>query len=876
MIASISKKKFSLNSLNAFVVFFLFLVCQTNAQSNKNADNQNQVQQWITLAKNNLENSPDSSIIYINKVLTKNPSVKEKVQAYSILGDAYQYNQELGKAIENYLISIELGEKDSIPGILANAYNGIGMTYFAINEIDKAEEYILKAADEKLKISDFLYYAVIRSNLAVIYNRKGAFEKSNDILLSTEKVLLQNNKPRYLPNIYMSIGANFESNQKQLDSAAIYYKKALEVGKQNNEFEAVKAAYFNLSDIALNNKDYKETLDLLNKAKEVQTNRKLGHLEVAILNKLSDVYDSLGNYKLAYNFKKSAAALNEEVFDVEKQKQIKELEFKYETAEKEKEIEQQKYALQQSQIEAERSKNQLYVFVFSGILVVLILIGVAIYFWYRKRTSQLLELEKTKIFENIVHEIKTPLTLISGPLEIVRQEMSKNEKLISQVDLVERNTDKLVNLVSELLDASKLEKGKFIPDFTEGNITMFLSSIVDDFQNEARQKNIRLIANLENTHKNNIFPSNVIEKITNNLISNSLKYCPEDSEVIVSSVIENNYLILKVKDNGPGIPKKDQDSIFNRFYRVNEKNQTGTGIGLSMVKDLIKLIGGNIDLKSEKNQGTEFICTIPLRAVSFDINKPYNQDELPTLLIVDDDKDIIQFVSSLFEDSFEIIMVQNGAQGIEFAREKVPDIILTDIMMPIKDGLELIKEVKEEQVTKHIPVVAFSAKSSLKSRLEGLSFGADVYIPKPFSPDELQLIVKNILTTIKRNQRDFQESIKSNKPFDERLTSKNEFINNATKFVIENIDNSDYTINELANDLCISRSQLHRKISSLTGFSSTNFMKMIRLEKAKDLLESSSGNVTEIAYSCGFNSQSYFTKSFKEYFGESPSSFIER
>lgn len=868
------KMMFSNKSITLLLVLFLFYTSQTSAQSDNTVTDKDEVQHWIDLAKNSLERVPDSSIFYINKVLKKPISLKEKVQAYSILGDAYQYSQEFDKAIENYLYSIELGKSDSIPGVLANAYNGIGMTYFAINEIEKAEDYILKAADEKLEINDYLYYAVIRSNLAVIYNRQGAFDKSNDILFSTEKVLVENNKPNYLPNIYLSLGANFESSQKQLDTAARYYNKAVESGIQNKEFEVVKTAYFNLSDIALNNKNYDKVFELLNNAYEIQTSRKMGQLEVAILNKFSDAYDSIGNYKLAYTYKKRATELNEEVFNIEKQKQIKELEFKYETAQKEKEIEQQKLALQQSQIENEKSKNQLYLFIFSGVLIVLITIGIAIYFWYRKRTSQLLEVEKTKIFENIVHDIRTPLTLISGPLEIVKNEMSTNKKLMTQVDLVERNTDKLVNLVSELLDASKLEKGKFVPDYNEGNITFFLQSIIEDFQNEAKQKKIHLKTSLDNNHKNNIFPSNVIEKIANNLISNSLKYCPENSEITVSSSIENNSLILKVKDNGPGIPKKDQDKVFNRFYRVNDKKHKGTGIGLSIVKDLIELVMGSIQLNSENGKGAEFICMIPLKSNNYTVEMTHIDNELPKLLIVDDDTDLVQFVSSLFNDSFEVIKAQNGAQGLDLAKEYIPDIILTDIMMPLKDGLELIKEVKQNEVTKHIPIVAFSAKSSLKSRLEGLSSGADAYIPKPFSPEELQLTIKNILTTIKRNQQEFQDNVKSNKPFNERLTSKNEFVNKATKFVIKNIDNSDYTINKLASDLCISRSQLHRKISSLTGFSSTNFIKMIRLEKAKDLLESSSGNVTEIAYSCGFNSQSYFTKSFKEYFGKAPSSFL--
>lgn len=870
------KMRFSKYILLTSLILAITLNGFIYGQSSEIEDNIDKNKQWIQLAKNSLESIPDSSIYYISKVLENAPSKKHKIQAYSILGDAYQYNQKFDKAIENYLYSIELGENDSIPGILANAYNGIGMTYFALNEIDKAEDYINKAANEKLEINDYLYYAVIRSNLAVIYNRKGAYDKSNDILLSTEKVLTNNGKSSYLPNIYLSIGANFESNQKQLDSAAYYYQKAVKVGEKNKEYEVVKTSYYNLSDIAVNLKNYDNALNYLNTAKNIETERKIGKLDIAILNKFSEVYKELKDYKLAYEYKKQAAELNEELFGVEKQKQIKELEVKYETARKQKEIEKQKYALQQSEIEKEQAKNRLYIIVFGSILIIIVTVGIAIYFWYRKRSSQQLEIEKAKIFENIVHDIRTPLTLIAGPLEMVKSEMSSNKELMSHVNLVERNTDKLVKLVHELLDASKLEKGKFTPEYTEGNITSFLQNIVETYKSDADEKNIHLIARFDNTHKNRRFPSNVIEKITNNLLSNSLKYCPENSEVTISTTFENNILLLKVKDNGPGIPKKDQNKVFNRFYRVDEKNKQGTGIGLSIVKDLVDLIGGNVKLISEENNGTEFICTIPLKPSKYDVKNSSNEITLPKLLIVDDDTDIIRFVSSIFENTFEIIAAQNGAEGVELAKEHVPDIILSDVMMPIKDGLVLLEEVKTEDVTKHIPVVVFSSKASLESRLKGLEFGANAYIPKPFSPEELKLTLTNILTTIKHNQKEFQKQVNSNKPFDQRLKSNNEFVNKATKFVVDNIDDSAYTINELANDLCISRSQLHRKISSLTGFSSTNFIKMIRLEKAKDMLESSSGNVTEIAYSCGFNSQSYFTKSFKEYFGKSPSSFIER
>lgn len=858
------------------VVLLLFINLQVLSQKSDNTvliENKI-VSKHLEKASQLLRESPDSSIYHAEIALSSAHQPKDIIKGNAIIGDAHQYLQNYEKAIEFYLNSIKIGEEKEIKGALANAYNGIGMTYFYLNDYSKAEQYIEKAAEEKLAINDYLYYSVIRSNLAVIYNRNEAYEKSNDILLTTKQVLIENDKEEYLSTIYQSIGANFESGFNQLDSAHYYYQKSIENAKKHQLLEVKKTGYLNLSGIAIKQKKYTEALTYVKKADDTETNTKLDQINVGILNNYSEIYDSLGNYKMAYQYKMKAYELNKELFSAEKQKAIDELEIKYQTAKKQHQIQQQEQALQKSKLETEQSKNQLYTITFSSILLILVTLGIAFYFWQKKRSNQILETEKVEVFENIVHEIRTPLTLISGPLEIVRKEMSTNKKLMGQVDLVERNTDKLIRLVNELLDASKLEKGMYIPDYQEGNLSSFIRNIIDEYKAEAEQKQIQLKTSIDDKHRPSLFPSNVIEKILNNLINNSLKYCPENSIINIRSQIKNDLLVLIVKDNGPGIPKKDHDKIFNRFYRVNEKHDQGTGIGLSLVKDLVQLLGGEIKLNSEKGKGAEFICTIPLKEVLHHQVSTEESSDLPKLLLVDDDIDILQFVSGIFEKVFEIIPAQNGANGIDLAKEHVPDIILTDIMMPVKDGLTLIQEVKKDEVTKHIPIIAFSAKGSLQSRIEGLEHGADAYIPKPFSPEELQLTLKNILKTIKQNQKDFQKSLSANKTFEERLKSKNDFVNKACQLVIENIDRSEYTITELASDLSVSRSQLHRKISSLTGFSSTNFIKMIRLEKAKDLLKHNNGNVTEIAYACGFNSQSYFTKSFKEYVGKSPSSYL--
>ncbi|MNX98340.1 Response regulator MprA [compost metagenome] len=246
------------------------------------------------------------------------------------------------------------------------------------------------------------------------------------------------------------------------------------------------------------------------------------------------------------------------------------------------------------------------------------------------------------------------------------------------------------------------------------------------------------------------------------------------------------------------------------------------------------------------------------------------------LLLVEDDPDMAAFSISVLWEDFRVIHVDNGQKAIDSIRENLPDMVLSDIMMPEKDGFELLQEIRANELTNHLPVVLFSAKASAESRLEGLQHGADAYIPKPFSPEELKLTVRNLFNTVQRNKTNYQASVQSEKTFEERVHSPNTYVNKVIECIISHISDADYSVNELADELAVSRSQLHRKLTALTGFSTTAFISMIRLEKAKDLLLNNAGNITEIAYQCGFNSQSYFTKTFTEYFGKSPSQFVKK
>lgn len=842
----------------------------------KNSTGEKQAKAFLSLATVYIQLIPDSSLYYAGRALViaqNSNDIVLQAKSYSAIAEAYQRQLNLQESIKYYLLAVEVAEANNEKSTLGTSYNGLGISYYYLNDLDKSEFYLKKAAASKLEMKDYTFYTVILTNLAGVYYYKERYQDAIDILLGAENILINAHQEEYLASLYNSLGGAYQMGKAKSDSAEYYYKKSLAIALEFDVNNNIITAYHNLGDLNFRRKKYLEAIVFLKKAEEYCNRTKENGYSMTIYSTLSEVYDSIRDYKNAYHYKRLELEQKNALFKIEKQKAIDEMEIKYQTAKKEKEIEQQKEELQSTKLEAERATNKQNRILFISFILLLTAVFVAVYFWQRKKANQLLEKEKTKLFENIVHEIRTPLTLINGPLQLVKKEM-QNGKMQEHIQLIEQNSEKLIGLVNELLDASKLEKGKYQLAYQYGDINEFIRTIISGFEKEAERKQIVLNFFPLNGKSNFKYAANAIEKIVSNVLSNAVKYCPSQSTVKININIDNDLLLISISDDGPGIPEKEQQKIFDRFYRLkSSENINGTGIGLALVKDLVDLMKGEIIVQSDLNKGTTFKIVLPVEKNSFS-DDIILDDSKPLLLIVEDDADLTQFVCSVFEDDFNISKAINGVEAIEKINLELPNIILTDIMMPLMNGIELLQEVKSNPLTNHIPVVVFSAKSSLESRIEGLKHGADAYVPKPFNPDELTLVIQNLLTIIKRNQQEFQNELKEEKLFDDRVKSKNEYVNQAIAYVVKNIENPHYSVNELASDLCISRSQLHRKLNTLTGFSTTNFIKMVRLEKAKDLLQSNAGNVTEIAYACGFSSQSYFTKMFTEYFGESPSKFM--
>lgn len=518
----------------------------------------------------------------------------------------------------------------------------------------------------------------------------------------------------------------------------------------------------------------------------------------------------------------------------------------------------------------------------------------------KAQAEQLKELDKIKsrFFANISHEFRTPLTLILGPLE---NQIAKGAPLAkNELNIMYRNALRLERLIQQLLDLSKIESGNLQLQLQNGDVLAFLKALAASFSSHAEQKNIQYQLNFPENGLISAFDPDKLEKISYNLLSNAFKFTPNGGQIKVSAKKEADRLIFSVKDSGQGIPKKELPHIFDRFYRSSDskkKEQEGTGIGLALTKELVKLHGGQIQVESSPQAGSTFTIELPLLAFSSKIStkgpanyqlKALQSDKRasekagpfisskknqPILLVVEDNEDLRQYISNILGLQYKILEAEHGQQGLDRAIQEVPDLIISDLMMPEMDGLELCARLKSNEATSHIPVILLTAKANRESKLEGLSTGADDYLIKPFNAEELTVRVKNLIDQRKLLQQRFSRTLIL-KPADIAVNSMDEaFLEKVMAIIEKHMSNSAFTVEVFQKEVAMSRMQLHRKLKALTGFSATEFVRIQRLKRAASLLEQDSASVSEICFEVGFNSLSYFTKMFKEQFGVPPSQY---
>lgn len=525
---------------------------------------------------------------------------------------------------------------------------------------------------------------------------------------------------------------------------------------------------------------------------------------------------------------------------------------------------------------------------------------------------------KTRFFTNISHEFRTPLTLILGPVKQLAAE-TEDEKVKERLSVVYKSTKKLISLVNQLLDISKLESGKMKLLAVEQNIIPLLKFITLSFSSYAEKKQIALVFNSIPDEIKAFVDRDKIEKIVTNLLSNAFKFTPENGriELLVTKgglhdfstgSIKGESVIIRICDTGIGIPQEKLPKIFDRFYQVDSnhtKTAPGTGIGLALTKELVELHYGNIKIESEEGKGTLVIITLPIGSEHLkpeEISAPeknpetdyYPKEDLtfmeeakqgsagneitadfdkPVLLIIEDNSDVRNYIKDSLNGNYSIVEASDGEEGWAKSVKHLPDLIISDVMMPKMDGFELCTKLKTDEITSHIPVIMLTAKASSLDKIAGFETGADDYIMKPFEPDELKARIKNLIEQRKRIHNHFKNH--GIIDLDETgITSVDKkFLIRTLQTISDKISESSFNVEALAEKLAVSRTVLHKKVTSLTGEPPVELIKRIRLNTAAQLIEKKFGNITEIALEVGFNNPAYFSECFKKHFGVPPSHY---
>ncbi|NQV16376.1 response regulator [bacterium] len=521
---------------------------------------------------------------------------------------------------------------------------------------------------------------------------------------------------------------------------------------------------------------------------------------------------------------------------------------------------------------------------------------------------------RSRFFANISHEFRTPLTLILGPIEKLLDRF-KDQESTHDLRLMGKHARRLLELVTELLDLSRLEAQSVRLRTSKGNIIPLLKGIVHSFSSMAEGKQIKLSFNSEYEDIQLYYEKDVIVKIISNLMSNALKFTDSGGTVQVevlksqdtTSDTEGTVDII-ISDTGVGIPGNQVEKIFDRFYQVNSsetQSPEGAGIGLALIRELVELHKAKISVESEEGTGTSFTLHIPLGKAhlnpdeivqnemeteipdepSFQIDDeselepdPVNKNDstLSSILIVEDNPDVRTFIRSYLDQDYQCLEAENGQDGLNVALEKIPDLIISDIMMPGMNGNELCKRVKTDARTSHIPVILLTARADLQSKLEGLETGADDYLTKPFEARELQQRIRNLLLLREKLRKRFSRGIKIN-PVEMTVSSMDEqFLKRAIQIVEENMENEDFGVEQLARQIGMSHQHLNRKLRALTDHSAQDFSRNIRLRRAALLLEKKNATILEITYKVGFSDPSNFARAFRKQFGLSPSEYTSQ
>jgi signal transduction histidine kinase/ABC-type sugar transport system substrate-binding protein/DNA-binding response OmpR family regulator len=549
--------------------------------------------------------------------------------------------------------------------------------------------------------------------------------------------------------------------------------------------------------------------------------------------------------------------------------------------------------------------NQKIIIFLCVILVILLLVSLlSVYHIHLTRIrmnekKEAMAKAQLTFFTNVSHELRTPLTLIADPVDQILSSGNLKGQNLSLLKMVKRNVNVLMQLVNDILDFRKIQSGKMKLQLSRFDLVKEIRELTDEFRPSAERKKVTVDFSSSDEEFEIVGDRDKIVRIFTNLFSNALKYTSFNGRISVNVYQTNsNEAVFTVQDNGTGMQQDEVDRVFDRFYQARDASG-GTGIGLALVKDLVELHHGNVKVTSKKNEGSVFTVTLPVtqKGNVGEITQPENvipvmgsegtlgnqeqelkkekvtnalDDDAPTVMVIDDNDDLREYIKNLLSVSYHVLEASDGKRGLELAREYIPDLVISDIMMPVMDGLEFCNKLKSDRTTSHIPVILLTARSMDDQRIEGYQHGADAYITKPFISKLLLARIDNLLSSRIRLRELFSGSREETEK-ESKLGNPDQQFVEQLRIVIRNMmGHSSLKVEQIGEKLGLSRVQLYRKVKALTGSTPVDLLRNARLEEGKHLLGTTGKTVSEIAYMVGFTTPSYFTTCFKEKYGFSP------
>lgn len=847
--------------------------------------------------------------------------------AYTNLGSVWGNMGRNDSSVHYYLksLTIDMETGDSLGASIV--HNNIGNIYSDDGAYDKAIEHFEKALAIRKAMKAEKRYMQCYHNIATVYSRMKDYKKSEEYALLGVEVALKYDNKAYTGILYNGIGANY-NDQKRHKEAIVWLEKALATWREINNEAYTTYALYNLSMAYAGLKDGQRALQAAQEGYAIVQKLGLNFQNELYFKAFAQAHEANGDLSQAYGWYKKYVSLADSIFKQDNTKKVAQMEAQFESQQKEAKIAHQ-------HLELERQSSQKRTILISAIAALLAAGGGFQYFRNKQRLRQKVaemaaQLEhaeaeklrdlnavKSTFFANISHEFRTPLTLIVSPLEQMMNGSFQGD-FQKYYRIMHRNGKRLLDLVNQLLDLSRLESGKLKLAVSEGDLSKFVSALAFSFESLADRQHVDLQVVVPTEPLVCYFDSDKLEKILSNLISNAFKFTSEDGRVELRLTIHDLRLpangvvnvirqaSIVIQDTGIGIAAEQLPQIFERFSKTTTSEvQPGSGIGLALTKELVELHGGKIEVKSTEGTGSTFTVTLPVDKAFFkpdeivpaseqtSVAKPSTQTPLskadtatrapaikdvlsasskPVLLIAEDNADVRSYIADQFRGTYQILEAENGKLALQKALESTPDLIISDIMMPEMDGTEFCKLLKINEKTSHIPIVMLTALAEQHDRLKGLETGADDYLVKPFDARELQVRVANLIAGRQKLQEHYRKTLNAFASKEVKAESLDaQFLNKVREAVEANLDDENFSVVELGGQVGMSRSQLHRKLSALTGFSPNEVIRNMRLERAKQLLEQKAGNASEIAYMTGFNSPAYFAKCFKDYFGVTPS-----